>query len=135
LNYIDIFTSRGVVMSEDDDNPRIAVVGPCGAGKSALVERLRPLGYNIRAVSQEHSYVPDMWRRVAHTDILIYLDATLETIAKRRDINWGQDRLDALNTRLRHARAHADLYLPTDDLTADTVAQKVVVFLDSAPER
>lgn len=122
-------------MSEDDDSPRIAVVGPCGAGKSTLVKRLRPLGYNIRAISQEHSYVPDMWRRVARTDILIYLDATLETIAKRRDINWGQDRLDALNTRLQHARAHADLYLPTDELTIDDVAQKVAVFLDSVPGR
>ncbi len=118
-------------MTEEGEGPRIAVVGPCGAGKSTLVAQLRPRGYNIRSVSQEHSYVPDMWRRISRTDILIYLDATLESIAKRRHIHWGQKRLDTLNRRLRHARVHADLYLPTDTLTPNAVAQKVAAFLDS----
>ena len=117
-------------MNEEDDRPRIAVVGPCGAGKSTLVERLQGRGYHIRSVSQEHSYIPDMWRRVARADILIYLDAALETIAKRREIDWGQERLDQLNARLHHARAHADFYLPTDDLTAEGVAEKVAAFLE-----
>ncbi len=121
-------------MTEEGESPRIAVVGPCGAGKSALVARLRPQGYNIRSVSQEHSYVPDMWRRVSRTDILIYLDAMLVSIAKRRNIYWGQKRLDTLNIRLRHARVHADLYLPTDDLTTHAVARKVAAFLDSRLE-
>ncbi len=113
------------------NDKRIAVVGPCAAGKSSLVKRLRAEGYNIRSVSQEHSYVPDMWRRVSPTDILIYLDATLETIARRRKISWGQARLDALNHRLRHARAHADFYLPTDPLTLEEVAARVKIFLES----
>ena len=110
---------------------RIAVVGPCAAGKSSLVKRLKAEGYNIRAVSQEHSYVPDMWRRVSPTDILIYLDAALETIARRRKISWGQERLNALNHRLRHARVHADFYLQTDPLTLEEVAARVKSFLKS----
>lgn len=109
---------------------RIAVVGPCGAGKSTLVARLKPLGYAIRSVCQEHSGVPDMWRRVSRTDVLIYLDVRLETIARRRRIDWGQKYLDALNDRLRHARAHAHFYLPTDAFSPDEVARRVMDFLD-----
>ncbi len=108
---------------------QVGVVGPCGAGKSTLVAQLKDR-YNIRAISQEHSYVPDMWRRVRPTDVLIYLDANIETIAARRKISWGQKRLDELNHRLRHARAHADLYLPTDELSPDEVISEVSKFLD-----
>ena len=113
------------------NDKHIAVVGPCAAGKSSLVKRLKAEGYNIRAVSQEHSYAPDMWRRVLPTDTLIYLDAALQTIARRRRISWGQKRLDALNHRLRHARAHADFYLQTDTLTPEEVAAQVKKFLNA----
>jgi len=108
---------------------RVGVVGPCGAGKSTLVAQLKDR-HNIRAISQEHSYVPDMWRRVRPTDVLIYLDANIKTIAKRRKISWGQQRLDALNYRLRHAHAHADFYLPTDTLSIEEVAQRISEFLE-----
>lgn len=109
---------------------RIAVVGPCAAGKSTLVRRLRALGYDAHEPAQEHSGVPNMWQRITKPDVLIYLDAGLETIAQRRRIDWGQDYLDELNRRLRHARQHADLYLPTDDLTPEQVLQQVCEFLD-----
>lgn len=121
-------------METDSDSNRstlaIGVVGPCASGKSTLVKALKAKGYNIRAISQEHSYVADMWRRVSPTDILIYLDIQLETIKKRRQIHWGQDRLDALNYRLRHARSHANFYLATDTLSSEDVAQKVIKFLN-----
>lgn len=116
-------------MKSDNLPLQIAVVGPCTAGKSTLTRRLRALGYATRAVSQEHSYVPDMWRRVARTDILIYLDVGIETIAQRRKIFWGQERLDDLNYRLRHARAHADFYLRTDDIPPEEVEAQVLAFL------
>ena len=117
-------------MTDEDDRPRIAVVGPCAAGKSTLVKTLKAQGYQIRAVSQEHSYVPDLWRRISRTDLLIYLDVSLEAIARRRQIGWGQDRLDAFKARLSHARAHAHFYLLTDDLTPEAVAEQVAAFLE-----
>jgi ribose 1,5-bisphosphokinase PhnN len=117
---------------------RVVVVGPDAAGKTELVRRLRRLGYNARSCAQDHSYVPDMWRRIARPDFLIYLDARLETIALRRRIDWGQERLDELNARLAHARAHADLLLSTDDLTPSQVlahAQTALTHAGIEPEQ
>jgi guanylate kinase len=112
--------------------PRVVVVGPDAAGKSTLVERLLALGYNARSCAQDHSYVPDMWRRISRPDFLIFLDARLETIARRRAIDWGQERLDTVQARLAHARAHCDLYLPTDGLTRNEVAGRVCRALAAA---
>ena len=117
---------------EAGEAPRVVVVGPDAAGKSTLVCNLRALGYNARACSQDHSYVPDMWRRLSRPDYLIFLDARLETIARRRRINWGQARLDAMQERLSHARAHCDLYLPTDDLIPDQVLARARAALAAA---
>jgi hypothetical protein len=117
---------------ETDGPPRVVVVGPDAAGKTELVRQLRALGYNVRTCAQDHSYVPDMWRRLARPDFLIYLDARLETIARRRAIDWGQARLDALNARLAHARAHCDLYLPTDGLELPDVVARVQTALSAA---
>ena len=54
----------------------IGVVGPCAAGKTTLVAALREMGYNVRHIAQEHSYVPYMWQRLAKPDLLIYLDVS-----------------------------------------------------------
>jgi len=125
-------------MAERDDakqkkepRPLIAVVGPCAAGKSSLVRRLKALGYNARCVAQDHSYVPDMWRRITDPDLLIYLDAELSSIARRRHIAWGERYLNDERHRLRHARQHCDLYLPTDDLMEEQVARQVIDFLET----
>lgn len=115
-----------------DQAPRVVVVGPDAAGKTELVKRLQALGYNAHSCAQDHSYVPDMWRRLARPDYLVYLDARLESIARRRAIDWGQERLDQLNARLAHARAHCDLYLPTDDLTLAQVVAQVQAALAAA---
>jgi energy-coupling factor transporter ATP-binding protein EcfA2 len=121
--------SRSVGVKE---GPRVVVVGPDAVGKSTLVKRLRALGYNARSCAQDHSYVPDMWRRLSRPDFLVFLDARLETIARRREIDWGQRRLDVLLARLAHARAHCDLYLPTDGLTRSEVVRQVRVALSAA---
>jgi hypothetical protein len=73
-----------------------------------------------------------MWRRLARPDFLVYVDARLETIARRRAIDWGQKRLNQLNARLAHARAHCDLYLPTDDLEPGDVVDRVRAALAEA---
>jgi len=114
----------------DEENLRIAVVGPCGSGKSTLVKNLRQAGYDIHAISQEHSYIPNMWQRINPPDILIYLDASLATIAQRRQVSWGQDRLDQLKHRLRHAREHCDFYLNTDGLSIEAVVAQARKFID-----
>jgi shikimate kinase len=115
-----------------EESPRVVVVGPDAAGKTELTKRLRAQGYNARSCAQDHSYVPDMWQRISKPDFLVYLDAQLETIARRRTIDWGQERLDKLNARLAHARAHCNLYLPTDDLEPPEVADRVRAALSTA---
>lgn len=110
--------------------PRIVVVGPCAAGKSTLVDNLRPKGFDIRSCVQEHSGVPDLWRRFSRADVLIYLDASLPTIARRqRRSDWTAERLDAQRERLSLARAECDLYLGTDELTPEQVAERVEAYL------
>ncbi len=110
---------------------RIKVVGPCASGKSELVARLKALGYDACSAAQDHSFVPDMWRRLHPPDVLIFLDVTLETAQQRGRVGmgWDQGYLDEEHRRLRHARAHCDLYLPTDGLTPDEVLARVLAFL------
>jgi hypothetical protein len=112
---------------------RIAVVGPCASGKTALAERLRNLGYEARECVQEHSYVPTMWQRISRPDVLVYLDASLATIAKRRPADWSEKYLAELNRRLSHARQHCDLYVQTDGLTEEGVLETVLEFLGTLP--
>ena len=108
---------------------RIALVGPCASGKSALGRRLRELGYSVREPAQEHSFVPDMWQRFVDPDLLVFLDVTLATIEARGRTRWIQSYLDEQHRRLRHARQHCDLYLSTDHLTEEEVLERVLAFL------
>lgn len=110
--------------------PRVVVVGPCAAGKTTLVSSLCRFGYNIHSCAQEHSGVPELWKVRCRADILIYLDAELETIARRQNrTDWTMTRLTAQRRRLADARKHCDLYLGTDDLTREQVAMAVDAFL------
>lgn len=109
---------------------RIAVVGPCGAGKSTLVTALRTAQYEVRHVAQEHSYVPAMWQKITRPDILIYLDVNYETAAIRRPYTvGGPERLAEQQVRLAHARQHCHLYLDTSHLTVAQVQEQVFAFL------
>jgi hypothetical protein len=115
---------------KDQCGPRIVVVGPCAAGKTTLVSNLRRLGYNIHSCAQEHSGVPRLWKKRCRADVLVHLDAELETIARRQNrTDWTIVRLDAQRQRLADARKHCDLYLRTDDLTREQVATAVETFL------
>ena len=110
---------------------RIKIVGPCASGKSVLAARLRELGYDARTAAQDHSYVPDMWQRLNPPDLLVYLDVTLEAAWQRgrAGTGWDQKYLDEQHHRLRHARAHCDLYVPTSDLSEEDVLAQVLAFL------
>jgi deoxyadenosine/deoxycytidine kinase len=89
---------------------RIGIVGPCGAGKSSLAERLSPYYSTVRAIAQEHSYVPTMWRRITNPDILIYLDASYSVTVQRRKLNWTDAEYRIELDRLENARKNADIY-------------------------
>jgi len=117
------------------DKPlRIAVVGVCASGKSALVKALRQAGHDARHVAQEHSYVPYMWQRIARPDLLIYLDVDFDTLTRRRrQLRFGPAELAEQVRRLAHARAHCDLYLDTSSLSMDEVRTAVFDFLQNSP--
>jgi thymidylate kinase len=72
-----------------------------------------------------------MWQRLNPPDVLVYLDVTLEVAWRRgrTGTGWDQKYLDEQHNRLRHARAHCDLYLPTGDLSEEKVLVRVLAFL------
>jgi cytidylate kinase len=110
---------------------KIVIVGPCASGKSTLADLLRSAGFDAHACAQEHSYVPDMWRMTG-PDWLIYLDAGLEAIRRRRDEHWPLAQLERENERLQHARQHCELYIVTDELSIDEVRERALEFLRPA---
>jgi len=110
--------------------PLIGIVGPCGSGKSTLAANMRALGYRVKHIAQEHSYVPQMWRRLTNPDVLIFLDATYSVTTHRRNLGWTFHEYQEQQTRLSHAREHADLYLVTDELTPEQVRDIVILFMD-----
>jgi len=109
--------------------PLIGLVGPCGAGKTTLVVGLIRLGYRTRHIAQEHSYVKDMWLRLPHPDILVFLDASWAVTCLRRKLDWTEAEWQEQQCRLRHARENADLYLDTDNLSIEEVLERVVEFV------
>ena len=103
----------------------IGVVGNCAAGKTTLVKGLTARGFRAVNVAQEHSAAPRLWQR-KNPDFLVCLSCTLETAKQRREVHWGQERLNAQRQRLVHALAHCNLILPTDGLTVTEVLDTVV---------
>lgn len=110
---------------------RIGVVGPCASGKTTLVSALIKLGYEVRHIAQEHSYVPYMWQKISHPDLLIYLQVSYSLTLTRRQMNWNQSEYDQQIKRLEHAHQHADLLVDTDPLTPDEVLDKALKFIKS----
>jgi deoxyadenosine/deoxycytidine kinase len=116
-------------MSREGLKPLIGIVGPCGAGKSTLVEGLHRKGYSSRAIAQEHSFVKDMWQRMSHPDLLIFLQCSCAVGAERRNMKWTESEWKEQQRRLIHAREHADFFLDTDSLTIGVVLDQVLQFL------
>lgn len=108
----------------------IGLAGPCGAGKSTLAGRLRARGYKVKHIAQEHSFVKDMWRRIANPDVLVFLDASYSVTNARRNLGWTESDYQEQHRRLAHARQHADLYILTDNLSVDEVEQEIIEFLE-----
>lgn len=124
-------------MTSDQAQPgQIVIVGPCASGKTTLVRGLWARGYaGARVVAQEHSGVSDLWKMRGQPDVLIYLDARLETIAARqRRADWTPEYLSEQLRRLHGAWLACDLYLPTDELSPVNVLEIVVKFLSNATD-
>lgn len=121
--------SRESVYFTMEKQPRIGVVGPCASGKSTLISGLRLRGYQVKHIAQEHSYVQDMWKRLTNPDVLIYLDVSYPNSSARRKIDWSEAEYAEQVRRLSHARANADFYLNTDDLTIEEVFEQVMIYL------
>lgn len=106
----------------------VVIVGPCASGKSTLAEALRLRGFAVRIVAQEHSAVPDLWKR-SSPDILIALDVDLEHLRQRRSPTWLEPVYVNQRYRLRNAFAAADLMVDTSALSAEDVLEMVLAWL------
>ncbi|MCJ7567642.1 MAG: hypothetical protein MUO58_08890 [Anaerolineales bacterium] len=111
----------------------IAIVGPCGSGKTVLADGLQQRDYAARQIAQEHSFVQDMWQVLTKPDILVYLDASYETCTMRKVLNWKRHEFDEQIRRLSHAREHCDIYLQTDDLSPAEVLREIILHLEGDP--
>ena len=120
----------------DRENLIIGVVGPCKAGKTVLKRNLEKHGLTVRHIAQEHSFVQDMWRKIAKPDILIYLAVSYQTTIARSSLSWNQAEYDEQIRRLTHARENADLVIDTDPLTPQQIVTQVIGFLENRkPEK
>lgn len=124
--------STGPAHSPQFRDPRsIVVVGPCGSGKTTIVNRLTMLGYNARAVGQEHSIIRDLWNR-SSPDVVVALDTPLSVVRTRRSPDWPAAIYDAQHERLARAFRGADIRLDTGTCTVDEAVASIVRWLQSA---
>jgi thymidylate kinase len=111
--------------------PLIGIVGACASGKTTLIRQLESRGYLCRHIAQEHSYVPDMWKRLTNPDILVYLDVSFEKTLERKSLNWTNEEYLVQIQRLSHARNGADIVVETDGFSVEEVVNLVVQRIES----
>ncbi len=70
-----------------------------------------------------------MWQRIAHPDLLIFLDASFPVCTERRKLNWTEADFAEQGRRLSHARQHANLIIETDRVTISQVLDCALEFL------
>ncbi len=105
---------------------KVGVVGVCASGKSTLVKALRQFGIEAVDVAQEHSLVPYMWQYITRPDVLVYLEASKETVRARWPFKGDVDFWEEQVRRLAHAHAHADIVICVDDLNPQQVLARVL---------
>lgn len=119
--------------SANPSQVRVGIVGPCTSGKSTLITNMPKVqGLELRHIAQEHSYVQSMWEKISHPDWLVFLDVSYPVSMQRKNLDWTEAEWQEQQRRLAHAREHADLYLQTDDMTIEQVAERVIAFLQKS---
>lgn len=109
-------------------DPRVVIIGPCGSGKTTLVDGLRRLGFRAMVCGQEHSEIATLWRHTA-PDLVVALEVDLPTVRRRRGEEWPAWLYEVQRRRLSVGAAAADLRLDTSELDAGTVLGRVAVLL------
>jgi ABC-type glutathione transport system ATPase component len=112
------------------EHPTLAIVGPCGAGKTSLADNLQSLGFNARQIAQEHSFAPAMWQKITRPTFLIFLDVSYRVSTKRKQFSWTMEEFSEQLRRLQHARNHCHIYIHTDSLSPEEVLKQVLTELD-----
>ena len=109
--------------------PIIGLVGPCKSGKTLLKRGLVQHGYQVKHIAQEHSYVKEMWQKIAKPDILIFLEVSFEETLNRSTLSWSQNEYAQQIERLKHAHQNADLIIDTTELSPQQVLEVALKFL------
>lgn len=109
---------------------KIGLVGPCGAGKTTLSELLNSRGKSCRAIAQEHSFIPDMWKKMTNPEILVFLDASYPVTMQRKKFHWTENEYNEQIRRLAHARTHADLFIQTDAISPAIVMDRILEYIN-----
>lgn len=109
----------------------IGIVGPCASGKSTLIKGLKKYGYLGKHIAQEHSYVPDMWKRITNPNILVFLDVSYGETKHRKNLYWSEREYVVQIQRLEHARQNADIIIDTDAYSPMEVLDIVLNLLKS----
>ena len=112
-------------------DPLIGIVGVCASGKSTLIKALTAQGYRCRHIAQEHSYVPDMWKRLSNPDILVFLEVSYEKTLERKKLNWTRGEYETQLKRLQHAFHHADIVINTESLDPRQVMDRVTAEIEN----
>lgn len=111
-------------MREEGDL-RIVVVGNCCSGKTTLVEQLQQLGYQAINCPQEHTTNRQLWQK-HRPHLVIGLKCSLVVAKQRRNISWGEKRLQKQRQILSHAYDHADAIIDTDHLSIKEMTTRAV---------
>lgn len=111
------------------DHRRVVVVGPCASGKTTLAQALMHAGYDAKVCGQEHSGIPDLWRRMGG-DVLIALDLDIATLRARRGDSWPADLLERQHQRLSSAYAAADLVIDSGRVDQRGIVEAVARLLN-----
>lgn len=118
------------MISPKNTSPIIGLVGPCKSGKTLLKRGLIRKGYQVKHIAQEHSYVKQMWKKIAKPDILVFLEVSFKETLNRSTLSWSKNEYAQQIIRLAHAYEHADLIINTDVLTPQQVLDTVLNFLE-----